>query len=454
MKAELVDTGHLQSQLTLTIEKNDYQDELEKQLRSYQGKAHLKGFRKGKTPLSAIKKMYGKSVLADVINEKLQKSLGDYITDNEIDILGSPITSAEQQPMDFDLKAADDFTFIFDLGIAPEFELEGASASDSYDDYSVEIDDTVVDEEMESILKRFGKQEEVDEPVEEKDILSLEINETGDVNGRDPYSAEITVMPERMPDEYQKAVLDQRIGFDFDINIYQLEKDSKEDYVKKYFLKDAPEDVNSTFKATIATIKRLVPAQYDEEFFTTAFGPDSDVNSEESARKLMHEQLEEFYTQQGRNITQRMIMDALIEKNEMTLPDEFLKRWLRVTNEKLTEADIDAEYDKFAKNLKWTLIKNKVSKQNDLKVDGDEIRASVRAKAIQQFAQFGNMPGINYDDITDRLMQNQETVQREFDELLAQKVLSAVYENVTKIEKKVSQDEYKTIVKELQENIG
>lgn len=356
MKTEMIETGDLSSQITITIEPSDYKSEYDKGLKKYRKEAHLKGFRKGKTPLSAIRKMYGKGVLADVINDKLQKTLADYITDNKIDILGNPIPSEDQQFVDFETKQLETLEFKFDLGLSPQIEVQGVEATDTYVSYEVAFGEDRIDEEIEQLQKRGGVQEEIEAPIEALDMVTLSITESS-VEERDAWSGEITIMPERLTEDSQAMVIGKKNGDTLSFDIYELEKDTTEDYVKKYFLKDAPDYVGRNFDAVVKTIKRLVPAEINEEFFEKMFDPKDEIKDIEGARALIKKDLESFYVNQGKAITQRKILESLIEKNMTALPDEFLKRWLMSSNENLSPEQLEGEYEGFTKNLIWTLVK-------------------------------------------------------------------------------------------------
>jgi len=452
MKTELIDKGQLSSELVIVLEKNDYLEKLNSELKNYKKKAHLKGFRKGKTPLSAIKKMYGQSVLVDVINQKLQTELSDYIVDNKLDILGNPLPSERQETIDFNINNLSDYEFIFDLGLAPEFEVKGLSGSDEYEDILINFEDSIVEEEIESLRKRFGAQVEVDEAIEASDIVSIEITEQDPSDSREAYVSEITVMPDRMTDEYQDKILGQRLGFEFSLNIFSIEKDTTEDYVKKYFLKDAPEGITADFSGIISAVKRLKPADVNQDFFNKAFGEDK-VSTIDKAKEHIQAEFADFYNTQGKAITKRYILENLLDIHDFELPDEFLKRWLLSSNEKATAEDIEKDYESFVKNLKWTLIKQKIAKNEEIEITPEDIKAGLRIKIERQFAQYGGYPGINYDDMVNRLAQNQETVQKEYEELLAESVLNKALTMVKLKTKTVSLDEYKDIVTKLQENI-
>ena len=69
----------LTSVITLTLQPADYEEAVTKQIRQIRQKADIPGFRKGMVPAGLIKKMYGKSVLADVLNNKIAEELNKYI---------------------------------------------------------------------------------------------------------------------------------------------------------------------------------------------------------------------------------------------------------------------------------------------------------------------------------------------------------------------------------------
>ncbi|MEL6123386.1 MAG: trigger factor family protein [Bacteroidota bacterium] len=247
MKTELIETGHLTSQLNVVIETDDYKTEFEKELRKQQNQAHLKGFRKGKTPLSAVRKMFGKSILGELINDKMQKAIGDYIVEHELDILGNPLPAADQQLIDFDPKNLVDYAFKFDLGLAPEITVNGLEGV-SYDTYEVGFGDTEIDEELDNLRKRNGTQEEIDAPVEVMDIVSASITSLADDA---EWTGDITFMPDRLNSHYRDEIIGRTAGFEMDVDIYEFEKNASEDYVSKYFLKDAPEGIGRQFKVQL-----------------------------------------------------------------------------------------------------------------------------------------------------------------------------------------------------------
>ena len=203
-------------------------------------------------------------------------------------------------------------------------------------------------------------------------------------------------------------------------------------------------------------LKFLHPAEINEDFFTKAFGPDSGIENEEGMRDRLKNDLEEFYKSQGMSITKRKILEHLVDTNDMQLPDEFLKRWLLSSNDKLNEQQIEEEYPDFVKNLKWTLIKKELNKKYEINITIEDIKAAMIEKFKAQFAQYGYgmMGDMDYDGIADRMMQNQESVQKEYEELLAEGIMDKIVEEVSLKDKVISTEEYKKILDEFNQNKG
>ena len=89
--------------LTLTIEKGDYEKDVEKTLKDYRKHANVPGFRAGNAPMGIIKRQYEESVKADVLNKLVGKGIYDYVRENKIQMLGDPMPNEEKQKQ-LDLK--------------------------------------------------------------------------------------------------------------------------------------------------------------------------------------------------------------------------------------------------------------------------------------------------------------------------------------------------------------
>jgi len=454
MKIDMQSVDELTATLSINIEKADYEPSFKSELKKYAGKASMKGFRKGKTPIGVVKKMYGQSVLAEVINNTLQDALSSYLKDEKLDILGQPLPSKDQEgDLVFDAKNLTDYTFKFDIGLSPKFELSGVSEKDNYEIYDVTIDKDIVEEEIGFITKRLGKQEEAEGKIEGKDIITINAEELdGTKPKKDGWATEFTVMVDTLADEYKDAILKMSKGDSLNFDIYALESGKDEDYVNKYLLnrtseEDQDREINKDFSGKIEKIMRLAPAAFDQELFDKYF-PEGDVKSEKDAKAKIEENIKKHYDNQATQIMYRNIMDGLIENTSFDLPQEFLKRWVKETNQEATEEQIDKDFDGFLQNLKWTLIKSKLSEQFDVKVEPSEVYNAMEAKVKGYFGQYGMDPS-QVGEIMKNMMQNKEEVNKTYEELQADKVFSKIGEIVGRKTKKITVKDFNEMVKEL-----
>jgi len=457
MKIEKQHLDDLNAVIKLTIEKSDYEDSFHTELKNYKKKVQLKGFRKGKTPLSSIKKMYGKSVLLDVVNKTLQEKLSGYLVEEKLDILGNPIPSKDQEQMDVDIKELKDFNFSFDIGLAPKIEVKGVSESDEYVEYDIQIPDDLIQEELDIRRKRFGKQVNPEEDIVAEDLVLIKATELDGNTIKDKgHETGFSMMVSRMGDEEVKnKVLGAKVGDSFDFDIYTIEIDVDEKYVKKYLLnldEGETKEIGNTFRGEIEKITRVELADLDQDFFDNAYGIDK-VKSEEEAKTAIKVELGEFYAKQQKSLVYRGIMDALIEKNQMELPDEFLKRWLNSNNPDVKPEDIDKEYNSFEKNLRWSLIKSKLAKDHNVEVSPEELRESVKKKIMSYMAQYGQAD-IDIEPMINNFLGNREQVEKEYEEAMAEKLFDEIYNKVSLKPEKISIEDFRDKVQNVNKEIN
>lgn len=445
--------GNLVSEITLLLEPSDFKPEFDKEIKSFRQKAHLKGFRKGKTPISAIKKMYGKSVLADILNKKISSEVDDYIKKNDLNILGEPLPTTDFEGNDLNVNNFSPLTFSFKIGEAPDFEVMGLSDSDIYESYEVKIEKSMVEEEFTNIRKRFGKEVVVDKKIEDKDYISLKVSELDEekIILENGITSEFGILVDRISDQYRDQLVGQSKGFEFTVNIMDLEKEVDRDFVLKYFLKVEPNtSFNENFAATVEGVKDMELAELNEDFFNKAF-QGMEVQSEEEAKAKIKEEIDTYYKTQGSAMTERYILESLVESNNIELPHDFLKEWLLASNDKASAEDLEQEYESFERSLKWSLIKQNLGKKYEVDVKPEDIKAAMVDK-VKQMLQAYNYPGMDYDALAETYMKNKpEEVRQAFEEVYARKVFDQIMDSVTLKKNKIGLEEYKDRVKKMQE---
>lgn len=430
--------------ITISIEKSDYSEKVEKTLRDYRKKANIPGFRPGMVPMGLLKKMYGKAILGEEINKILSDELYKYIQDNKVNMLGEPLPNDTEQK-DIDFNTQEEFEFVFDLGLAPEFEVE-LNKKDKVKYYQITPSEEMINNQVKSYTGRFGKyiQEEV---VEEKDMIKGELVELVDGKAHETgiHVNDAVLTPSYMKDEATKALFvgankgdvitfNPKTAFEDETEVASLLKISKE----------AVANVASDFQITIESITRYIEAEVNQELFDKVFG-EGVVSSEEAFIGKIKESLQENLLQDSEYKFGLDARDALVKKYEsLSFPDAFLKRWLLATNKNLTEETLEADYPKMIADLKWQLIKDKIAKANEIKVENEDVEAYGRKIARSQFAQYG-MIGLD-DSILDNyvkdLLKKEETLKNIIDKVAEDKVLAIVKEAVKLDNKEVSIEEF------------
>jgi len=195
---------------------------------------------------------------------------------------------------------------------------------------------------------------------------------------------------------------------------------------------------------TITEIKGMELAELNAELFDKLFGEGAVKNEKELEARIVAD-LSGMFANDSDRILTRDVYDTLIEKTKISLPDEFLKRWIKISNEKeISDEQIAAEYDGYAKGLKWQLIQGNIFKTNNIKLDNAEVIDFTKGLLINNYAQYG-MPAPEDKELTAsamQVLQNQEEAGRVYDMLAEQKLMSYFKETVKLNEKEISYDDF------------
>ena len=436
------DIDKLNAELTIKIVENDYKKQVEDSLKRYRKQANMPGFRKGMVPMGMVKKMVGTNILVEEINRVLSDSLYKYIGEEKLDILGNPLPKQEDAHT-IDWENQKEFEFTYELGLAPEISVD-ISEKDKFEKYKITVSDKMVDEQIEEIAKRYGKMGEVDQSAEE-DMLYGKFEELENGKVKEDGISNVTVLNIRTISNKK----DQKkfIGLKVDDTVTcKPNKIADEQYVAAWLGidKEYIQDQKSDFLYTVEKINRMEAAELDQEFFDKIYGKDVVKSKEEMATKL-REEMENSFAQNAEQLFERDVQDHLIKKAKLSLPDEFMKKWLMTANEKpVTKEQIEEEYDQYAQGLKWQLIENKLVKTHDIKVEKEEVVEHTKNMVRQQLMGMGQnlMDEKDLEDTTNRVLQNQDESRRLYEQLYQLK-LRDLYNNTVKIkEKEISYDDF------------
>ncbi len=434
----------LNAVLKIKIVKADYADKVENVLKDYRKKANIKGFRPGMVPIGLIKKMYGNAVKIDEINKTISESIRKYLSDEKIEILGDPLPKIdEHENINFEIQ--DDFSFTFELGLAPSVELT-IGKKNKVTAYDIAVDEKMKTDYVANYTRRFGEFKKA-EVSEEKDILKGKIeaiDNEGNLKPDGPVNNASTLAIDIIKDdEIKKAFIgkNENDAIDFD-----LKKAFPNENEVAGLLKIKKEDIRDTdgkFRFTISEITRFHSAEIGPELFSRIYG-EGVINTEEEFMKKIEEEIAASLKRESEYKLMKDIKKLTIEKTDFSMPEDFLKKWLLKVNEKTTSEQIEKEFESFRHDLKWQLIRNRVAKDNEIKITDEEMQKEAETITRYQFQQYGLFYA------TDEQISNyaKETLKREddakkiADKILEDKVLGHLKELVKIEDKSVTVEEF------------
>ncbi|MFR8836356.1 trigger factor [Bacteroides nordii] len=432
--------------LTVKLEKADYQEKVDKSLKTFRQKAQIPGFRKGMVPMSLVKKMYGKSVVAEEVNKLLSEKVYDYIKSNNINMLGEPMPNEEkQQVIDFD--TMEDFEFVFDIALAPEFKAE-VSSSDNVDYYTIEVTDAMVDNQVKAYTQRNGKYEQV-AAYEDNDMLKgliAELDENGNTKEGGIQVEGAVLMPSYMKNDEQKAIFANAKVNDVLVFNPNTAYDGHAAEIASLLKieKEAAAEVKSDFSFQVEEITRFVSGELNQEIFDQVFG-EGVVKTEEEFRAKIKESIAE---QLVADSDYKFLIDArkmLMEKvGKLEFPDALLKRVMLLNNKEKGEEFVAENYDKSIEELTWHLIKEQLVKDNEIKVEQEDVIKMAKDATKGQFAQYGMMtvPEDILENYAQEMLKKKENVDGLVGRVVEAKLATALKAKVTLNNKTVPMEEF------------
>lgn len=425
----------LNALLKVNIVKSDYEENVEKVLRDYRKKANVRGFRPGMVPIGLIRKMYGKSVKLDEINKLISENIQKYLADEKIDILGDPLP-VEDENIKYDFDNQDDFTFSFELGLAPSFEIK-LNKKNKITAYEIQVDEKMRNDYIDNYRRRYGQFVKV-EISGEKDMLKGKIEAIDEEGNPVPdglFTEDTSIGIDFVKDpEIKNLFIGKKVSdsIDFDIRKAFPNENEIAGILRKE--KEAVKGIDGLFRFTINEISRFTPAEINQELFDRIYG-EGTVNSEEEFNKRIEEEISMHLKQETDFKLAQDIKKTATEKTDFQLPEKFLKKWLLKVNDKTTPEQIEKEFDSFRNDLKWQLIRNKLARQNEIKITEEELLKEAEEITRNQFRQYGLYYATD-EQVTHfakETLKKEEDARRIADKLLEEKIIELL-KDVVKIE--------------------
>ena len=358
--------------IKVDIEENDYIENVNKQLKEYQHKATIPGFRKGMAPKGLIERMYKPAIVGDAVQNTLNSSLFKYIDDEKLHILGMPMSNDEKTG-EVDFAKGTSFSFYFDVAIAPEFTIEWDKVAVKYNQIKVTAKD--VDTELNNVVNRYGKFE-TPEAVAAGDIMYGKLVELDKAGAHKEGGIETFVSlnllnlkdAELMPLFEGKKAEDKIV--------FNLAKAFPTADIERALHIDtaAAKKFKADVELTLSGISRIIPHEINDELFQMVF-PGQTVKDEAAFRKLLQKEIEKANNEQSDYLFVNQVRKALLDQFSAPLPENFLKRWFASRGDKdMTPEKIEADWnDKYVPSLKWELIESKLEEISPVEPTNNQI---------------------------------------------------------------------------------
>ena len=431
-------TQKTQGVIKISLNKTDFQPGVDQKIKEYSKTANIKGFRPGKVPTGMIQKMYGKALIVDEINKLVSEKLNTYLREGETQFLGEPLPIETDQQ--FDWENQNDFEFQYEIGFAEPFEVK-ADKKVKLEKYFIEVDEKVINETIENLQRQFGE-------VENTEISSEGDTLFGQVKSKDgEIDQEISIDLRDTEKTLLKKLTGIKLGTEVEID---PKKGFKHESVLKNQLRLNDEEFKKIKKLSFAVkaVNHHKLAPVDQELFDKTFGKDT-IKDEAGFRDRVKEIVTQNYKGESEQFFDHQVREKLTESAKINLPDDFLKNWLLKSNENLTSDLLELEYTSYAKELKWSLIRNQIVKNQEIKVEHEDVIGEAKELIKNQFAGSGLGDQMNdqLDSFANNYLQgeNGENYMKVFNQVQSRKVLDHVKNEVSVKEKTVSLDEFRKL---------
>lgn len=447
--------GPLNDKITVTVDKEDYLAPFEKALKQYAKSANIPGFRKGMVPAGIIKKMHGNAVYTEEVLKSIEKGLVDYLQKENLDIFGQPLPDMQNDPASIDMNNPATYSFHFEVGIKPSFELPDLNTV-ALTRYKIEVPDNMVEEESERLRVRQGKMTEPESVATDEDILNIKLEECDEQGNliENGIQKDNSLLLKYFNPSFREQLIGKKKD---DSLVLQLDKafDEKErDWlVSDLGLdKEEPAGLEKFFKLTITKIGLVEKRELNEEFFEEVF-PGKEIKDEDAFRAAIREIIGASLNQSSRNHFHHELYHALLDNTQIEFPEAFLKKFMeKGGEEEKSTAQVEEEFPDFKNQLKWSLITEKIIKDNALEVTPEEIRNQITQEVLSYFGASGlqgtDMSWIN--NYVDSMTKNREQVENTYRKVITGKIFEMMETKVTPVEQPISLEDFQKLQEEHQ----
>lgn len=438
MKVTAQNHDEVSALLTVTIDKADYKDNVEKQLHNYAKNAQVPGFRKGKVPMSMVRKQYEAPVSFEEINKQVSEALNNYVNENNLKLVGQPVP-VPVDDLDFN---AEQLSVAFEVGYEPDFKIDLAKYEAPH--YKVEASDKEIGQSIENMQKRFAAREEQDK-IGKDSYVTLQVSQVveADAEGEHNHHPKTVTVSKDNKEAYD---LVKKLKKDETLKVSKADVQANEELAKQLGFSEAEAEHlhHDELEVKVVDIYGLNLHELNQELFDKVYG-EGNISSEEELKNKVKTELDEYFQQNADVHFVNKILEQVNEKEEVKLPETFLTKWLMFSNQNITSEEQAKEVLEAEKNqVKYQIIEGKLMNDNDIKLDYADVLAQAEQMVRNQLAIYGihHLPDEEIQKYAVEMLKDQNQVQQISSEVAMSKLKDVILEKATKKETAISHDEF------------
>ena len=428
--------------LTVTLDKSDYKDKVEKQLHHYAKNAQVPGFRKGKVPLSMVRRQYEAGITFEEVNKQVSEALNSYVNENKLRLVGQPVPQPVES-LDFN---ADQISVGFEVGYEPNFTIDLSKYEAPH--YKVEASDKEINTSIENMQKRFASREEQDK-IGKDSFVTLSVSQVveEDAEGEHNHAPKQVTVSKEQKEAYD---LVKKLKKEGTVNVSKEDLATKEELAKQLGFSAAEVEHlhHNEVEVKVADIYGLNLHEINEELFTKVYG--EGVTSEEELRAKVKSELDEYFQQNADVQFVNTVLEQITEKEEVNLPETFLVKWLMFSNQNIQSEEQAKEILEAEKSqLKFQIIEGKLMNDNEVSIDYADVLAQAEQLVRNQLAIYGihHLSDEEIQKYAVEMLKDQEQVRQISSEVAMAKLKDVILEKAAKKETTMSHDEFLEVIK-------
>lgn len=380
----------LKRELKVVIPAKDMEAQLNERLADAKDKVRLNGFRPGKVPMSHMKKTYGKSVMAELVNELIQKRPTEILSERGEKSATQPdITMTEDQDEAEEILAAKkDFEFNIAYEVIPEFDVANLSKL-TVTRQVVDIEESEVEEQVKRVAASAVTYETKKGKAASGDRVTMDyLGKIDDVafDGGAAEDAQLVLGSNQFIPGFEDQLIGVKAGDETVVTVNFPEDYQAADLAGK----------EAKFDITVKEVASAGEIEINDEL-----AKNLGLDSAEKLREVVREQIEGQYGQITRQKVKRQILDQMDELHQFEAPQklidsEFDSIWRQVetdleqnnktfADEDTTEEEAREEYKALAeRRVRLGLVLSKIGEAAEIDVTEDELQRAL----FEQVRQF------------------------------------------------------------------